>query len=263
MRKLSTIAAAAAVGFAFVQPLAAQDSTPAALAVPDAARIAAAKVTIDYIFPAGTYARMFSGSFSQVMNQAMDGVANMPIADLVRSTGIPQEDIAKLGRATLSDVMEIVDPAYKQRQKATMDAMMPVLSNMMASMEPSMREALADVYAKRFTLEQLNDMNRFFATPSGTAYASNSMLIMMDPDVIGRISKDTPKMIQDFMAQLPAIEKTVNAATADLPKARSYADLTPDQKTRLANLLGVDEKDLAKGSAAPAGKPTARDFARQ
>lgn len=262
MPKSSLFALAAVVGFAFAQPAAAQDSPATAQAAPDAARIAVAKVTIDYVFPAGTYAKMFGGSFSQIMDQAMDSMTEMPIANLMNSTGISQEDIAKLGRATLADVMEIMDPAYKQRQKATMDAMMPVLSNMMTSMEPVMREALADAYARRFTLEQLNDMNRFFATPSGTAYANNSMVIMMDPEVVGRVTKDTPRMVQEFIAQLPAIQEKVKAATANLPKQRDYADLTPDQKARLASLLGTDEKNLAKGSGTPARKVAARRSTR-
>lgn len=251
MLKFSTFALAAAVGLAIGQPAAAQGAPAATQAPPDAARETAAKVTIDYIFPAGTYGKMFGGSFSRIMDQTMNSMAAMPMADLVRSTGIPQDDIAKLGQTTLADVMEIMDPAYKQRQKAAMDAMMPALNNMMASMEPSMREVLADAYARRFTLEQLSDMNRFFATPSGTAYANNSMLIMLDPEVVGRISRGTPKMIQDLMAQMPAIQKRIEAATADLPKARSYADLTQDQRARLAKLIGVDEQDLAKGSAKP------------
>lgn len=262
MPKSSLLALAAAAGLAFVQPAAAQDTPTIAPAAPDPARDAAAKVTIDYVFPAGTYAKLFGGSFSQIMDQTMNSVSAMPMADLVRSTGFPQEDIAKLGKTTLADVMEIMDPAYKQRQKATMDAMMPALSNMMASMEPSMREALAEAYAKRFTLAQLNDMNAFFATPSGTAYANNSMLIMMGPEVVARIAKDMPKMMQDLVAQMPAIQEKVKAATADLPKPRSYDDLTADQRARLASLLGVDEKDLAQRPTARADRTSRRSARR-
>jgi|SRR6185437_11005331 len=258
MPKSLMLALAAAGGLAFVQPAAAQDTPPVSHPAPDAARTAAAKVTIDYIFPAGTYGKLFGGSFGQIMDQTMNSMSAVPMADLVRSTGVPQEDIAKLGRTTLADVMEIMDPAYKQRQKATMDAMMPALSNMIASMEPSMREALADAYAGRFTLEQLNDMSRFFATPSGTAYANNSMLIMMDPEVVGRIAKDTPKMVQDLIAQMPAIQERIKTATADLPKARSYADLTAEQKAKLASLLGIDEKELANRPGARAGRASPR-----
>lgn len=257
MAKSSIIVLAAVAGLALAQPAAAQDSTPAAQAAPDPARLAAAKVTIDYILPTGTYAKMFGGSFNQLMDQAVDSMTDLPIADLLRSTGMPQEDVAKLGRATLADVMEIMDPAYRERQRATIEAMTPALNKMMASMEPAMREAMVDAYAKRFTLEQLNDMNRFFATPSGTAYASNSMSIMMDPDVIGRVSKDTPKMIQEFMAQMPEISKRVEAATANLPKPREYGDLTAEQKAKLANLLGIDEKELEQRSAS-AGKTASR-----
>jgi hypothetical protein len=254
MLKLSLTVLAAAAGFACAPPAIAQETAPAAQAAPDAARIAAAKVTIDYIVPAGTYSKLFGGSFNQIMNQTMDSMTTMPLADLVKASGIPQQDIAKLGGATLADVMQIMDPAYKQRQQATMNAMMPALNQMMTTMEPSMREALAEAYARRFTLDQLNDMNRFFATPSGTAYANNSLLIMMDPEVVRRITKDMPKMIQDFMAQMPAIQKKVEADTANLPKPREYKDLTPDQRARLAKLLGIDEKDLGKASSSPTRK---------
>jgi hypothetical protein len=250
MSKSSLAVLAAVAGLALAQPVAAQDAASATQAAPDAARLAAAKVTIDYILPVGTYSKMFGGSFNQLMDQVTDSLTNVPIADLVRSTGLPQEDVAKLGRATVADVMEIMDPAYKERQQATMQAMIPAMNKMMTSMEPAMREALADAYARRFTLEQLNDMNRFFATPSGSVYASNSMSIMMDPEVVGRVSKDTPKMLQEFLAQMPEIEKRVQAATANLPKPRKFEDLTAEQKAKLAGLLGIDEKELEKRSAA-------------
>jgi hypothetical protein len=254
MSKLPISALAAIAGLFLATPAVAQDPTPATQPAPDPARLAAAKVTVDYIFPAGTYAKMFGGSFSQLMDQSMNSVTAMPMADLMRSTGLSQDRLAKLGKGTLADVMEIMDPAFKQRQKATMDAMMPVLSNMMASLEPSMREGLAAAYARYFTLDQLSDMNRFFATPSGTAYARNSMVLMMDPEVVSRTAKDMPKMIQGLMAQMPAIEKKVEAVTADLPKPKEYKDLTPEQRTKLAGLLGVDEKDLGKPSGSAARK---------
>jgi hypothetical protein len=49
---------------------------------------------------------------------------------------------------------------------------------------------------------------------------------------------------------MPEIEKRVQAATANLPKPRKFEDLTAEQKAKLAGLLGIDEKELEKRSAA-------------
>ncbi|MDE2436266.1 MAG: DUF2059 domain-containing protein, partial [Sphingomonadales bacterium] len=116
------------------------------------------------------------------------------------------------------------------------------MATMMTTLEPGIREGSRQAYAKRFTTEQLADLNRFFDTPTGTAYAADSMMLFMDPAVVDKMQKAVPEL----MKQVPTIVKAIESATANLPTPRKYKDLSKDQRARLAKLLGVTEAQLDK-----------------
>ncbi len=49
---------------------------------------------------------------------------------------------------------------------------------------PAMYDAMAAAYARRFSTEQLSELQRFFETPTGRAYGEQAATIMSDPDVM-------------------------------------------------------------------------------
>ena len=216
----------------------------------DPARLAAARITVDHIVPTGTYAKLMSGAMSQMLDRVMDSFGQMPLRDLAGMMGTKPAELAKLDKGTLDDVLAIVDPASKQRMAITMHELVPLMTQMVTDMEPGMREGLAHAYANRFTAEQLDDMNAFFTTPSGSAYAANAMLIQTDPEVIAQLTTALPKAMRGMMSQMPTIAKRVEAASAGLPKPRKWADLSPAERTKLAQLLGVSEESLAQKAKA-------------
>ncbi len=87
----------------------------------------------------------------------------------------------------------------------------------MTKIEPDLRDALSRAFARKFTVEQLNDLNRFFATPTGRAYAPDSLLMMTDPDVIRTMAKATPMMVQ----AMPQIMAKAQEAMKQFPPAPS------------------------------------------
>ena len=208
----------------------------------DPARLAAAAPVIDQVFPTGTYARMMHGSMGAIMGNVMDSVGKLPIRDLARIGGVSEDELKSMGEGSLRDMMVIVDPAYPQRMELFMHTLMGEMSGVMGQFEPAMREGLTQAYARHFTEQQLADLHAFFATPTGKDYAANSMLLFMDPAVMTRMQNLTPALMQ----QIPEIMKKVEAATAELPKPRSYKDLTKAERARLAQLLGTTEAALAK-----------------
>jgi hypothetical protein len=76
------------------------------------------------------------------------------------------------------------------------------------------------------------------------------MLIQTDPEVIGQMTSALPRAMRTMMSQMPAIARRVDAATAGLPKPRKWADLSPAERTKLAQLLGVSEESLAQKALA-------------
>jgi hypothetical protein len=179
-------------------------------------------------------------TLTAMIPQIMDGVGKIPLHDLAGIVGLSPEQVAEMGPGTLKEIMEILDPAYDKRTQAMMTGMFHQLGGMMSQFEPTMRDGLANAYARRFSAQQLGDMNAFFATPSGKAYAADSMTIFTDPDVTSAMQAFMPRM----MKQLPELVRKVTEDTADLPKRRNIKDLTPAQRRRLAELLDVKDSDL-------------------
>lgn len=227
------VAAAAFAGIAL--PAAAQQAPVSAMAAPaDAAHVAAAKAVVDQVFPAGTYRKMMSGAFDQMMGQMSDQMLNIPVADLARLGGMSEEKLKSVKPATLKQMMLIIDPSFQKRMDAMMPVMMGMMVDMMDKMEPDVRAGLLDAYARRFTTPQLAELDRFFSTPTGGAFAAQSMLVYTDPAVMQRMQKMVPRL----MEMMPDMVKKMKAATAAFPPVPKGAQLTKEQRDQLAALLG-------------------------
>ena len=212
---------------------------------PDPVHLSLARRTVDYVFPVGTYARIMSGAMDRIMDSALDSVTHMPLKSLA---GLGGANAAKLGSGTLAEIVEIYDPAYKQRMPIMTRAIMTDMIGLMTQLEPEIRDGLARAYASKFDEKQLGELNAFFATPTGKAYAADSYVIMTSPEVTAKMQAFMPKMMQ----QMPAIIEKAKTATASLPAPRRYSDLTEAEKDKLAGLLGLSRADLDKKQAAKA-----------
>jgi hypothetical protein len=237
---VALVLAASAVP-ACAAPTVAIETTAATAPAPvDPSRLAIARATVDFVFPAGTYARVMDRTLNSLIQPMMDGFGKIPLRDLAGLGGLSADQVAAIGPGTLREIMEIIDPVFDRRTKAMVAGLYHEMGGMMIDFEPTMRDGLAHAFARRFTTQQLCDMNAFFATPSGKAYAAESMTIYTDPDVTGAMQAFLPRM----MKQMPDLIRKVEAATADLPRRRAIKDLSPADRKRLAELLGVDESDL-------------------
>ena len=221
------------------------DAPPAGASQIDPARLAAARITVDHVFPVGTYARLLGGPLGKLMDGMMGGVGRLPLGDLAAIGGAKPEDVAKMPKATLDDIMAIYDPAYHQRMTVAMHAMMGEMGGLFEQIEPGIRDGLVQAYAIRFSLDQLDDINRFFDTPSGAAYAANAAQIGMDPAVMAKMQGVVPLL----MKRMPDIMKKIQADTAALPKPRKWSDMTADEHHKLALLFGESEEQLARQAA--------------
>jgi hypothetical protein len=53
----------------------------------DPARMAAARITIDHIFPSGTYAKLMGAPMDKIMQNLMGGMGQMPVRELAAMSG--------------------------------------------------------------------------------------------------------------------------------------------------------------------------------
>ena len=179
----------------------------------DAQRLAAARTTVDQVWPIGTYERMMRGAMDQQTEQMTDAMFDMRLGDVVPegADGKP----LKIGEAnrTMRETMAEADPHFEERMKITNRLIMNEMIPLMNRLEPGIREGLARAYARKFTGDQLGEMNRFFATATGGLYARESMAMWMDPEIASAIDRFMPEMVKE----MPRIMDQVKAATAHLP----------------------------------------------
>jgi hypothetical protein len=190
-------------------PAAAQTSAPAE-AAPDAARLAAARPVVEKLWPLGTYRRMMGDTMSKLMDGLMASMFDMRAADILPGD---KDMKAAAGDKSMGEMAQTADPHFRERMKITMDVMMGEMIPMMEKMEPAIQNSLTTIYARKFDARQLADMNAFFVTPSGKAYAEQSMLVFMDPEMIKNMQAFAP----EFLKAMPDIMAKVEKATAHLP----------------------------------------------
>ncbi len=202
----------------------------------DQARLKVAASVAGRLLPDGTYQKLMGGSMNQMMQSMMGEGMNIPIRSLAQIGGLSDAQVKALGPGTIKEVSEILDPAFDQRMRVTMQVMMSSMGRFFTQFEPSLREGLAEALAVKFSEAQLKEIDGFYASPTGTAFAAQYMTIMAEPAVMSRIQAMMPKM----MDAMPAIFEEAGKATAQLPKARKFQDLSDAEKERVAKLMGID-----------------------
>ncbi|WP_108811400.1 DUF2059 domain-containing protein [Sphingorhabdus sp. Alg231-15] len=208
---------------AFSVPAAAQDTDATTAAAEteaqpiDPVRLEAAKKTVDYLFPLGTYERMMKGTMDQMMSQMMASMGNMRMGDLAGAGGVSRGDIPDgLGDKTLAEMATEMDPHYQERTQISTKVIMDEMVDLMIGMEPAVRGALTNIYARKFSVGQLTEMNGFFATDTGSAFARDYMMVFVDPEMMQSMMTMVPEMMQ----AMPEIMKKVEEATAHLPSVK-------------------------------------------
>lgn len=232
----------AGIGSAHAQtkPAAAPTAQAAPAAPIDPARKAAAERVVGKLVPKGIYKEIFETVFSQVTDQVFGQMGELPVAQVAKLGGLSAEDAKALGNAKLGEIMAIYDPAWRDRQKRMMQAFAGGMAEIMVKLEPAMRDALARAYAREFSAEELAELDRFFVTPAGAHYAAQSLMIAMGPEM----TKATTEMMPEMMSAMPVLIQRAEEAAADLPPARKIDDLSPAERKKLAELLGVDPEKL-------------------
>lgn len=216
----------------------AQTQPPATTA--DPARVAAARPVVEKIFPVGTYRRMMNGALSKMIDGLMDGVLKMPVTQLARIGGVPEEKLVGMSEASMAEISAIIDPYYRERATRGMNIMMTSMGDLLDGFEPKVRDALTRAYARKFDDQQLKDLAAFFGTPTGEIYGRDSMMMFMDPEIMGEMQAWMPEL----MKKVPEMAAKAEQVSKNLPPPRKIADLSQEERDRLARLLGVKASDL-------------------
>ncbi|RIV93382.1 hypothetical protein D2V17_00470 [Aurantiacibacter xanthus] len=213
---------------------------PPPLTQAEEARLPAATALIDKIVPNGTMGEMMGGMFEGFLRPMMsmgEGEQMPPLADLL---GVTSEQLASVNSETAARAVAILDPEWELRREREIDAVPRAMSAMMTALEPTLKAALAEVYAVSFDTEQLTDIDAFFSTESGAIYARKSFTMASDPRYLGAMMQAMPQILGG-MADMEAV---LTAATADLATPRSWEELEPAEQDKLLGVLGMSREEL-------------------
>ncbi|WP_144037721.1 DUF2059 domain-containing protein [Sphingopyxis sp. KK2] len=206
----------------------------------DPARLALAQKTTAALIPPGSLEKMLDNLYGKMFETFLEEMGGTSDLSLSIKTGVDSETIAALDADTKKAVADVFDPYRKQRDDQMIKVIRPLISEFLTDLEPSMRDGLAHAYARKLTAAQLTELNTFFATPTGSVYAAESMALGADPQVMVTMLKAMPPVISKFIDKGPTLEKQFK----DLPKEKSLTDMTDADLAKLAKLMKVDVKVL-------------------
>ena len=204
------------------------------------ARLPAATALVDRIIPAGTMGEMIGGMFSGFLGplMAMDEARSTPpLAELL---GVSDGRLASIDAEAAARAAAMLDPDWQLRQEREAEALPRAMNAMMTALEPALKAAMSEMYAVSFDDVELRDIDAFFATESGAAYARKSFTMASDPRYLGAMMQ----AMSVALAGMADMQAELEAATADLATPRSWHELEPSEQEKLAAVLGMSRDEL-------------------
>jgi hypothetical protein len=240
LKKLSVFTVSALCVCVIPMQVIAQNSEVAALeteaAQPpiDPAKLKLGQKIAEKLIPPGAYKIMMKNMADKMTTQFVEKALG------VNASTYTSSDSNTVEGKTLLELASEKDPNIKERMDITMKVMFTEIGTLMNEMEPVVRKAMAENYARKYSEKQLTDMNIFFDTPSGNAFAANFMSTFTDPEMVDAALAMAPKMLE----AMPSIMKKVEVATAHLPPIKDAA----------GDELFQDNSDLAGAHPDETGK---------
>lgn len=208
------------------------------------ARLPQAQRIIDRMIPEGTMAELMGSMYEQLLSPMMQASGSPATGTVTTATGLNTFDLDLTPEQT-EELATLFDPAWAERQKREMAMFPGIMAQIMNAMEPGMRKAMAELYAINFNPQELADIEAFFLTETGTNYARKSFTMSSDPRIISATMEAMPTM----MGAIGTMEQTMVDATADLPAKRSFSELSPAEKSKVAQMTGYSVEDIEQGTA--------------
>lgn len=208
----------------------------------DPAQLELGRVTAGKLLPDGAYGKMMDQMMGSIMKPILAMDPGFSAGTISAKTGMDYEAAEKLTEEQRAAIEAILDPGRNQRTEGGLALISPLLIEAGKLLEPPMREGIARAYARKFSAAQLTEINGFFATPAGAAYAAESFAIQMDPEVLSATMQAMPVMMSKVMGGATEMEAKMKA----LPQERKIAELNATELAQLAKLTGRSTQDLTE-----------------
>ena len=151
--------------------------------------------------------------------------------------------MASISHADVKRVTAILNPDAGLQQQQYAAALRPLVDEVFSVLLPAVLQGMARAYARQFTLEELNQIQSFFATPVGVAFATELLPLQANPEVIMAVLRSGPELIQRMEKVAPTIDANFTAM-ARPRRARTLHSLTNKEVKEIASILKVDAKTI-------------------
>lgn len=215
---------------------------PEPLTAEQEARLPQAEAVIEKMVPPGTLGEMMGSMFDQIMGPIMKLEGRTTQADVAKLLGADADEL-ELDEAQVAEAMALLDPARGERNAKAAELLPAMMDRMMTILEPFMKKAMAEAYVVYFDANQLSEIDTFFSTETGAAFARKSFAMSTDPRILGASLEAMPQIMGSVME----IGLEMEAAMAGIPDARTYAELDAGQRARLAELTGLTQEEIEEG----------------
>lgn len=217
----------------------------------DPAQLALGQAAAAKLLPEGAYGKMMNQLLKNFLKPMLALEPGMSGTKIVSKTGIDHDFADALTEDQRNAVADIFDPDRQARSEGLLALLGPIMLEASKALEPPMREGIARAYARKFSAAQLGEINSFFATPSGAAFAAESFAIQADPEVLSATMQAMPIMLTKIMDSASGLE----AKMKTLPQERELSELSAADLDKLAKLLSTTPKALRDyGANAEAGQ---------
>lgn len=203
------------------------------------ARLPLAESIVLKMMPDGALGEMMDGMFDQMLNPIMEMAPDASTTTVAQSIGVTAFEI-ELEEDKAAEIASLFDPSWKEREERQREMVPAMISEILTVMEPSMRKAMGELYAINFSVKELTEIDAFFSTETGATFARKSFTMASDPRIVGASMEAMPQMMQ----AIAGIEERMAEATADLPEARSFADLSDAEKAQVAEATGFTVEEI-------------------
>ena len=127
--------------------------------------------------------------------------------------------------ASIGQAIEAHEPRSQERIRIIARIVGEELPRIGPLAAPLYREALSQLYARTFTVAELDDVTRFYQTPGGRALARESFTAIADPEFVRGMILMTPRAFTEGMGSMVRIGQ----ATSHLPPAPPPAAASDDE----------------------------------
>lgn len=232
----------AALVLCCAMPAIAQTAEPAASINPN--QLARGRKLASLVLPPNVLESVLSDMAQKILWPVIDKVTPPAAREIATMTGLDEADLGAISTVKLDEAMDVVDPAFYQRQGLMNSTLQQGKLTIIKKLEPDVREEMAQAFAKERSVYEMDVIIAYFETWAATDAESRQVLVTSNPLFLAIIHKTLPKIIE----AIPSILKKTYAAAANIPKARKIEDLKAVERTRFFTLIGVSPDTLGRKS---------------